>query len=271
MSRLASTLSAWGQAALDFVFPAECSYCHEFLGDRRAAIFCEVCWDSIPLLPQPGCAQCGKPFLAPASIRPLSRFRCGACRKHVPSFDRAITPAHYEGVMKDAIHQFKFAQKTSLAKPLAQLMIRHLPADIHPEQFQAVLPVPLYKTRQRQRGYNQSALLAAQLARQYHIPLMRTNLIRIRSTHAQALLKGRKARQENVKNAFSVRIPEQVRGKRVIVVDDVMTTGATLNECAKVLKRAGASYVCVMTLSRAGLRQFHSPDQHVALDGSRWF
>ena len=243
------SLSGWLQAALDFVFPAECVSCHGFLGDHRVALFCRLCWNTITPITATGCPKCGRPYPSETILRQAPHFICGACRKAPPFFDRAAAAAYYEGVLQQAILQFK--QKTGLGKPLAQLMLTYLPQDLDVRQYHAILPVPLHKTRQRYRGYNQSALLAQYLARHFQIPLVVNNLIRIRATVPQWKIKGPKERRENVKNAFRVMNPTSLQDKQVILVDDVLTTGATVNECAKTLKEAGVKSVLVLTLSRA--------------------
>jgi ComF family protein len=245
-------LSQWLQIALDFIFPAECVYCHGFLGDQRVAIFCRSCWDAIRLITKPTCPKCGQPYPTETVLRYTPHFVCGDCRKTPPFFDRVMAITFYQDVLQEAIQQFKFHHKTSLGKPLAHLMLTHLTPDVDLSPYQAILPVPLHKIRQRQRGYNQAAILAKILAQHFHLPLLTNNLIRIRHTHSQALLKGRKERQENVKNAFQVVNPSVLQDKQVILVDDVMTTGATVNECAKTLKQAGVKSVLVLALSRAG-------------------
>ena len=252
---MASTLSEWFHAALDFIFPAECSYCHRFLGDDRIVIFCRTCWETISDINENEsvCSRCGRTFLSPVGLRKTSQFVCGACRITPPFFDRACIATVYENVVKAAIHQFKFSQKIGLGSPLAQLLISALPDDINRGMYHAVLPVPLHPRRQRQRGYNQSAILAKYLARHLHVPLILNNLRRIRPTDEQALLKGQKARHENVKNAFQLEEPATLCEKNVILVDDVMSTGATVNECAKTLKQAGVKLVCVVVLSRPAL------------------
>ena len=116
------------------------------------------------------------------------------------------------------------------------------------------------KTHHKQRGYNQAAVLAQQLARHYDLPLVGHNLLRIRQVKPQSQIKGRKARKDNVKNAFCVKHPRVIDTQRVILIDDVFTTGATVNECAKMLKRAGASSVLALTISRASLTDHASPD-----------
>jgi len=179
---------------------------------------------------------------------------CGKCRTTKIFFDRALATAYYEHVLKEAIHQFKFNHKAGLGKHLAQIMTTCLSEALNMRQYHAILPVPLHKTRQRQRGYNQAAILAKYISQHCQIPVMANNLIRIRHTDSQALLKGQKERQENVKNAFRVTHPASLRDKHVILVDDVLTTGATVNECSKTLKEAGVRSILVLALSRPDFR-----------------
>jgi ComF family protein len=138
-------------------------------------------------------------------------------------------------------------------------MITRLPKEVDIIKYHAILPVPLHKIRQRQRGFNQSTVLAKSLSQHFQLPLLVKNLIRIRPTDSQAGLKGRKERQKNVKNAFRVVNPDSLKDKHVILVDDVFTTGATVNECSKTLKKAGVKSVLVLTLSRAGFHPHPQP------------
>lgn len=249
-------LLSWLHAALDFVFPAECMYCHKFLGDDRVAIFCQSCWSKITFMTESVCPRCGQPYPSETALRQTPHFICGVCRTTKIFFDRAVATAYYETVLKEAIHQFKFNYKTGLGKHLAQLMIANLSEELAISQYHVILPVPLHKIRQRHRGYNQSAILAKYIARYCKIPLMVDNLVRIRYTDSQALLEGRKARQTNVKNAFRVIHPTSLRDKHVILIDDVVTTGATVNECSKTLKEAGVKFILVLTLSRPDFRSY---------------
>ncbi|GAK55649.1 phosphoribosyltransferase [Candidatus Vecturithrix granuli] len=243
-------LTSWLHVMLDFIFPARCVYCHHFLGDERVLIFCRSCWQTMPVITTQVCPQCGHPFSSPAALRYTPDFLCGMCRKSPPYFDRAFSAAYYDGVMKEAILQFKFQQKIGLGKPLVHELIAQIPNGLNLSDYDFFLPVPLHKTHQKHRGYNQAAILATYLARHYHVPLLLNNLVRIREIKAQSQVKGRQARKDNVKNAFRVREPQMIDKRRVILVDDVFTTGATVNECSKMLKQAGASVVLVLTLSR---------------------
>jgi len=236
--------------ALDFVFPAECQYCGEFLGDARVLLFCRTCWEQIPVITEPTCSLCGD--LLPEKLLNL----CKHCQSTPPSMDRVIAATYYESVVRTAIHQFKFCQKTGLGKPLGQLILSRLPANLDISAYQAIISVPLHPQRQRQRGYNQSTILAKEISKTLQIPLIRRNLRRIRQTDEQALLTDRKSRHVNIKGAFRLVDPSSVAGKAVIVVDDVVTTGATVSECARILKRAGAQSVIVLTIARRVLRPY---------------
>jgi ComF family protein len=188
-----------------------------------------------------------------AALQYSPNFLCGDCRIVLPDFDCAFSVARYDGVLREAIHQFKFYQKIGLGKYFVQLLISYMPDNIEWASYQTILPVPLYKKRQRERGYNQAAILARNLAQRYRLNFIQNNLIRIRHTEAQWSIKERGQRQANVKNAFRLRFPSQVQDQHLILIDDVFTTGATVNECAKTLKKAGAKSVLVLTVARAGL------------------
>jgi ComF family protein len=159
---------------------------------------------------------------------------------------KAWTLYPYLPPLQDAICLFKYRGKVSLAKPLGRLMIAAIPASLDAD---LVIPVPLHPTRLREREFNQSLLLADQVATHLHLPLSFTNLVRIVPSEPQSTL-SRKERMKNLRRAFAVRHPEQVAQKRILLIDDVFTTGTTVNECAKVLRKAGAEAVFVLTLAR---------------------
>lgn len=250
-------LSEWLHAAFDFVFPAECQHCQGFLGDQRVVVFCRTCWDHIAYITEPTCPTCGDVNL---QINSSHRSLCKHCAARIPSMDRTVAAVYYDDVVRTALHHFKFNHKTALGGPLVDLLLASLPDDIEIPRYHAVIPVPLYPTRQRQRGYNQSELLARYMAKRLNLSIMINNLRRIRPTGEQALIKGRDARRENVKQAFHVAYPAYVRGKSVIVIDDIMTTGATVNECARVLKKAGATSVLVLAVAR---RVLHPQTEYI--------
>jgi ComF family protein len=174
--------------------------------------------------------------------------QCTLCSHGLRAFEAAYCFGAYEGVLRELIHLYKYAGIESLARPLGDLLMRALPLDL---QFDAVAPVPLHWRRRWQRGYNQAELLARSLARRTGIPL-RNCLRRRRATNVQAGLSNTRRRQ-NVSGAFRARA-DAVEGRRILLVDDVMTTGATANACAQALRRAGAQTITVLTLARVDRR-----------------
>lgn len=231
---------------LHWVFPVDCAACGHPAADRRRPFFCRACWDSIRPIDGPVCPQCGQPFDSPIALAHSPGHRCRACREKPPRFDRALSPYRYEGVLEQAIRFFKYRRKDALAAPLADLMLawadRLPPVDL-------VMPVPLHPSRLRTREFNQSLLLADRIARRLGLPLSFEHLERIRQTRPQTEL-DRAGRARNVRRAFAVREPDGLKDIRVLLVDDVLTTGATVNDCARALKRAGADSVTVLTLAR---------------------
>ena len=247
-------LSQWLHTALDFVFPAECHYCGNFLGDARIVIFCQNCWAQIVPVAHPTCPLCGDLVSISPSHPHTGDLLCRHCRALPPSMDRVLAASAYEHVVRTAIHQFKFAHKIGLGTPLAQLILSRLPQNFDSHSYHAIVPVPLHPQRLRQRGYNQSAILARELSNALHIPLVRHALRRTRKTGEQALIRERQSRYANIQGAFQVIDPALVSGKALILVDDVVTTGATASECARVLKQAGAVSVLVVAIARRFLQ-----------------
>jgi ComF family protein len=193
------------------------------------------------------CSRCRTPFLNPF---PLDEDGvCALCRSGVRGFDAAYSFGAYDGVLRELIHLFKYRRIRTLARPLADLLALAFPLD---RPLDVIVPMPLHWRRRWRRGFNQAALLAAELGRRRGLPVIRA-VRRRRHTASQAGLT-HAARRRNVAGAFVVRREEAVRGKRVLLVDDVLTTGATASACARALKQAGARSVAVLTLARADRR-----------------
>ena len=200
-----------------------------------------------PLAAEYFCASCRMPF---QNRFPLDAGgRCRLCRSGAIGFDGAYSFGSFEGTLRELIHQFKYGGMKPLAKPLAGFLAAALPRE---QQFDAVVPMPLHWRRQWERGFNQSELLARATARRCGIPMLRA-VRRLRATKTQAGLSNAK-RRENVSGAFRVRGRATVRGRRILLIDDVLTTGATAGACARALKRAGAKSVTVLTLARVDRR-----------------
>ncbi len=238
----------WAQAALDLVFPALCPVCEVTLGPGRRDPLCGGCWDGIQRIAPPYCPVCGMPFVTFAGTPPgaAPAFPCGACVAERPPFDYARTAGAYEGALRDALHAFKFERRRALARPLADL-VREQCAGVVAGDCAGLVPVPLGRGRERERGFNQSALLAERLARAWGVPLRARWLVRTRSTRPQSDLTATE-RRANVRGAFAA--SPAVAGRHLVVVDDVLTTGATVAECARVLRAAGARRIGVLAVAR---------------------
>lgn len=229
-----------------FFLPADCAACGIPLTDDPVPLFCAACWSTITPLALSRCSQCDHPLPSPVALTYSPTHRCHHCTVRPPSYAKAWTLYPYLPPLQDAICLFKYRGKVSLAKPLGRLMLNALPT---PLEANVVIPVPLHTSRLREREFNQSLLLADQVATHLHLPLSFTNLVRTVSSEPQSTL-SRKERIKNLRQAFTVRQPRSLAQKRILLIDDVFTTGTTVNECAKVLRNAGAEAVFVLTLAR---------------------
>jgi ComF family protein len=222
---------------LAFFFPPLCPVCEKIICEG----ICSNCREGIRLIKGPLCTICGVPFVSNVS----SDHICSECIKKKKPFSHARSAGIYVGTLLEAIHMLKYKGKTSLAKPLGVLMADYL----HENDYDVLVPVPLHKTRLKERGFNHSLLLGRIIARRHNLHLDYLNLIRARATMPQIDLKGN-ARASNVRGAFEVKKTSLFMDKKVLLIDDVYTTGATVSECAKVLKKAGAREIGVFTLAR---------------------
>jgi ComF family protein len=171
------------------------------------------------------------------------------CRFGLRGFDAAYSFGAYEGTLRKLIHLFKYGRIRTLAKPLGDHLALAIPRD---QKFDLIVPMPLHWRRRWERGFNQSALLAREIARRYAIPVV-SAARRTRATRSQAGLSHHE-RRSNVSRAFAVKRKSRIAGQRVLLIDDVMTTGATASACAQALRDAGAKYVALLTLARTDRR-----------------
>jgi len=224
--------SLWNNL-IDALFPPHCGGCR-----AAGSLWCADCQSKLAFIREPMCAQCGEPH-TPSRL-------CSKCRQHPLKIDFIRSVVIFQGTVRDAIHRFKYERLSSLAEPFGDLLAQYwidnqLRADWS-------VPVPLHSARQRDRGYNQSALLARRLSDRIYIPAIENGLKRIRVTAVQMELNAAQRRQ-NVAGAFEC-TDRRVKDQRVCIIDDVCTTGATLDACAEALYQAGAAAVFALTLAR---------------------
>ncbi|HTY20723.1 MAG TPA: ComF family protein [Geobacteraceae bacterium] len=234
------------KAFLDIIFPPRCHFCKVYIAYAGDIHLCNKCMEACRLIASPLCNRCGIPFVTDAGEDHL----CGACIDRPPRFTAARAAALFEGPVRELVHRLKYKGRVQLRRPLGLLAVRQLAPFAADSSADLIIPVPLHVKRLRQRGFNQAILLGEILAREWRLPLMRRNLRRTRWTEPQINLSAAE-RIANVRGAFSVSKPELVRDKKVLLVDDVYTTGSTVSECTKVLLRAGAEEVFIVTIARA--------------------
>jgi ComF family protein len=244
--RLGRRLSGWLKLADVLIYPSFCELCGGFLEKPGERVICRDCRDELRPCAVSFCIVCGR-FFEGAGEPHL----CGACLGQTPPFARHRSGARYEGVVKEVLLLFKYRGNEILGKALAELVIRSVGAeDDLWDGVDAVAPVPLHPRKLRKRGYNQAAILARRLAAIKGIRLEERLLVKVRNNPAQTSLAADE-RRENVRGAYLVKKPAAVRGRIILLVDDVYTTGATIGECARMLKRAGAKEVRAVTVAQA--------------------
>ncbi len=222
------------EVALDLLFPQKCVGC-----GSEGYLLCQSCCRSLPRIMPPLCPRCGSP--QPGGVL------CSACAGWQAEIVALRSPFRFEGVIRKAVHQLKYNNLRGLAAPLAGLLNEYLVDN--PVPGDVLVPVPLHGKRLATRGYNQSGLLPSELGKLNGLPVKDACLIRQRQTPPQARTANVNERRNNVAGAFAC-CDQRLIGQRVILMDDVSTSGATLNECAAALKAGGASEVRGLTLAR---------------------
>ncbi len=236
---------------VDWLYPPRCRACGNPIHGPDAQAFCSLCWSQITLVSHPMCSLCGRPFPDSSGADHL----CGGCLVHPPQFVRARSWACYprdessEHPLRHVVQRFKYGRKVSLGKPLGRLMARGCEEFLTACAIDLIIPVPLHPKRLRWRGFNQAVLLARQVSRAKGVTIDPFVLSRSRETPPQTQL-AEDERRKNVRGAFMLDSKKSVRGKTFLVVDDVYTSGATVNECSRTLMAGGAKEVYVLTLAR---------------------
>lgn len=233
------------RSALGLLYPRQCQVCGETRFCHRFAFLCDDCFASAPPIEPPWCERCGLPFSGLFG----KTFECPNCRDAGLEFEMARSAVRFRGVVRRAIHGLKYRRELFWIPALEAWFLAGAVPHLGEQRWDAVVPVPLHPVRERERGLNQAAILARALSRARGIPFRPRALQRARFTETQTHL-DRAERQQNLHGAFRVRRPRTLAGCRVLLVDDVLTTGSTLSECAATLRADGADPALVLTLAR---------------------
>lgn len=241
------------------LFPSRCILCQQTVSTSQISSampsrcdngteICARCYQSQPFN-SPCCVRCALPLADDIAGETL----CGRCISRLPAFDYAYSLFRYEDDIIRLVHQLKFSEKITYARSIGEMLLSAFISDDYfkAEKPDCLLPVPLHISRLRQRGFNQSIEIARVMAKRLHIPLEYDAVIRQRSTTAQTGLNARQ-RQKNIKGAFS--IVKKINHKHVLIIDDVVTTGSTVNELARLLKKNGVQRVGVLSIARAPVK-----------------
>ncbi len=232
-------------------FPKRCELCFFALSHDEISGLCEECKSSISPDDAPSCFVCGKPI--DGSLRAAGIIRCGECRVKPPPVEMTVFAFRYEGSARKLIHRFKFNGRAGLATTIiAPMLCAKLQRGVKMDEVDMIIPVPLHHKRLLKRGFNQSYLLAREIGTTFSISVSADVIYRKTYTSAQ-FSKTRAQRKANVRNIFKLRKPSTIKSKRILLVDDIMTTGATMFEASGVLKKGGAkSVVCAIAARTAG-------------------
>lgn len=246
-------------------FPSDCRLCHTPLVSVTRLPVCLECLSSLAPIRMAQCVLCGE-RLAPAQLL-IGNGQCQACCEYPPNFDRAVSYGEYEAGLRGLIHLLKYEGVIPAAGPLGKLLADSIEQLRLKDADTIVIPVPLHSSKRRERRFNQAELIARAALKHLspRFELDRNVLARERQTRSQVGL-DREARIQNMHGAFRVTAPQRIKGRTVIVVDDVMTTGTTVSECARVLKRAGADKVFAATVART-LKRVDAPGFSKATEG----
>lgn len=235
----------WLDASLAFFYPPVCQLCGEQRTTPAEGYVCQGCWQSLRFIVPPCCERCGLPF--PGEI--TTAFECSNCRDLELHFRWARASVVANDFLRNIIHRYKYNRELWFEPFLADLLLRHALPALRDEKLAGIVPVPLHPVKQREREFNQAERLAQPLARALGIPVLTKLVKRIRPTRTQTQL-DKHARADNVRRAFAPVQRKSLHGERLVVLDDVLTTGATTSAVARVLRENGAGEVLVWTLAR---------------------
>jgi competence protein ComFC len=244
-SGLLNSARDWLNAGLALIYPEVCQLCRQARASPAECYVCAKCVAGVRFVQQPFCERCGLPF--PGDI--THSFECSDCRGAKLPFRSARSAVIAKDQVLEIVHGYKYRRALWFEPLLAQWLIAAAKPELAKENWDFIVPVPLHPTKLREREFNQAERLARHLSAATKISLDNSLLRRVVPTQTQTLL-SREERQNNVRRAFAMRKGKSLAGQRVVLVDDVFTTGATTGACARVLRDAGAGEVCVWTAAR---------------------
>jgi competence protein ComFC len=245
LNRMNATVSNWLEAGLALMYPPVCQICDEERALPKEGYVCAGCRSQVKFIEPPFCERCGLPYDGEIT----TPFECANCRDQKLYFRFARSAARAAGTMLEVIHRYKYQRALWFEPFLAEVFVQKAAPELALRKWDLIVPVPLFPTKEREREFNQAERLARCLGRATGIRMNEELLRRVEPTSTQTLLT-REQRARNVRRAFSMSKGQKLAGQSVILVDDVLTTGATTSACARVLRKAGATDVCVWTVAR---------------------
>jgi ComF family protein len=235
----------WLDAALSLIYPEGCQICRQQRATAREGYVCARCRDQVRFIRPPFCERCGLPYAGELN----TPFECGNCREMEFAFRHARAAVVAKTVVLEAIHRFKYSRALWFEEFLAGLLIREAAPQLSARDWDYIVPVPLHPLKKREREFNQAEILGRRLALATRIPINVKLIRRVVPTTTQTLL-SREKRAQNMQGAFATAGEVRLEKQRIIILDDIFTTGATTNACARALRQAGAADVCVWTVAR---------------------
>ncbi len=240
-----AAVNPWIEAALGFIYPQVCQLCGSQRATAAEGYVCAPCWQGVRFIKPPFCERCGLPYDGAIT----TRFECSNCQGMDLHFRFARSAVVADGVTLEVIHRYKYRCALWFEPFLADLLLRAAGPELRGEDWDVIVPVPLHPARKREREFNQAERIAARLGEALRIPVNAQVIRRVEPTRTQTQLT-REERAANVRKSFALCNGDELKDARVILLDDVLTTGATTSACARVLRQAGAADVCVWTVAR---------------------
>ncbi len=245
MSGFPQSIKSWLKAAMAFIYPESCQLCEVERASAGDCFVCADCRSKVRFVEPPFCQRCGLPYEGAIT----TAFKCANCSDSELHFRFARSAVIARGPTREIIHRYKYNRALWFEPFLADVLIQQARRELELEHWDWIVPIPLHPTKEREREFNQAERLSVRLARATGIAMNKDLLRRVVSTRTQTLL-SRQEREANVSRAFAMYRNLRLKGEKIVLIDDVFTTGATSSACARVLRVAGAGDVCVWTVAR---------------------